>query len=127
MKTKKRPVGFRVGDLDVTLAAKVIDFEIKELGNVHLQKEAKRFFGLRTIPTRTQIRALLRQRYGKKGRAIWLTRTRRQAETRYGPGKADRYVLPTGARIFSDLGEEGQLWIFGPSSFRQTLLTDTKK
>lgn len=110
----KDAVGYRVGTPEITKAADVIDFEVKQLGNTHIVEDAARALG--TIPvvdaTEEAVIAEVEKRFGPDAVALWLVRDPEYANERYGPGVVLKVTVPSDALVLSDLGEDGQLWVW---------------
>lgn len=103
--------GFRVGEIGESNAERLIQFEVDELGNDHIIRDAANV--LHTKATRRAVFSAIRGRFGKNAQAIWLCRDKSWCEQRYGyPGQeADQIKIPKGAIVISDLGSDGQLWL----------------
>ena len=103
-------VGYRVGTPEVTKAVDVINFEVSKLGNAHIVADAAR-----SLDRAADIQAVLEEiekRFGVDAIAMWLTQDPEWANKRYGPGMVLRVEVPPQALVISDLGEDGQLWVW---------------
>ena len=106
------PSGYRVGLPDVTRAADVIHFEVTQLNNTHLLRDAAEEFELPAPWDEQAVTAEVEKRFGPDAVAMWLTRDPDYARERYGPGVVYRVQIPVGAVVISDLGSDGQLWVW---------------
>jgi len=122
--------GYRIegySSSEVTDAKKVIEYEVKELGNIHVLIEALQAFGLE-IPLESDedVEAGLNilfdaidRKFGPDAQAIWLVDTAEGAKERYGftadgetLGEPSEYDVPSDAVVISNLGpEEGKLYL----------------
>jgi hypothetical protein len=83
--------------------ADIIDFEIEELGNEHLKEDMQKHLGVEGIKQ-------LRKEY-PEAKGIWLT-SKKAAKRLYCSGEAPKaYIIPECAKIASDLGYDGALFL----------------
>lgn len=116
IKKSTQRFGYRVGEIGESKAFQVIDFEVKELGNEHILTDAAKV--LKSKPTKSAVLEVIKSCFGKDAQAVWLTKTKKRAEEMYGPGEADKIAIPKGAVILSDLGNDGQLWVYKKQELR---------
>ena len=102
--------GYRVGEVAADKAAAVITFEIEELDNTHILREAAK--QLNCQPTLPAVLKAVETRWGPKAKAIWLGDNKKWIEERYGPGRANKVLLPENAVILSNLGDDGKLYVY---------------
>ena len=102
--------GYRVGEIGESKASQVIDFEVEELGNDHILTDAAKV--LNSKPAKSAVLEVIDSCFGKDAQAVWLTKTKKRAEEMYGPGEANKITIPEGAVILSNLGDDGQLWVY---------------
>lgn len=108
--TFKRRFGYRIGEVAADKAAAVIKFEVEELDNIHILREAAK--ALNCPPTLDAILRAVEARWGPKAKAIWLGDNKRWIEERYGPGRAEKVFVPENAAVLSDLGDDGKLYVY---------------
>lgn len=106
----KRRHGFRFGEVLEHNALKVLKWEVEESGNWPMLGEFAKAFDVK--PNFKAINDAIKLCYGSDAQAIWLTKTRKQAEEYYGPGEADKIKIPEGAGEIVDLKDEGQLYVY---------------
>jgi len=102
--------GFRVGEPEKTRAVDVIKFEVEELGNDHMITDVAAALG--TARDLASLEAAIRQRFGEDATGMWLCMDPEWAKKRYGPGDLYKVMIPVDAIIGSDLGDDGQFWIW---------------
>lgn len=107
---KTQRFGYRVGEIGESSASHVIDFEVKELGNDHILTDAAKV--LKTKSSNSAVQKAINLCFGNDAQAVWLTKKKKRAEEMYGPGEVDKIIIPKGAVILSDLGDDGQLWVY---------------
>lgn len=109
-------VGYRCEEFRgsrVTRATDVIRFEVDELGNEHILDELREVLGLPGSATLEQSLSAVRDRFGENSRAVWLGTEEAVRELYCGVGEEPIAVeIPGNAVLVSDLGHDGQLFLF---------------
>jgi hypothetical protein len=113
---KNFKAGYRVGEPAETSASKVLEFEVEQLENEHILSEVSRT--LNCQPSLDSIKKTVCDRFGPAAQAVWLCKNRSHAEKMYGPGNVYSVTLPSNAVKISDLGEDGQLWLYEPERLK---------
>jgi len=106
----QRQIGYRVGEPLETRAIDVIKFEVQELGNDHMITDVAK--ALKCAADLLSIERELESRFGTDAIGMWLCDNGEWAKKRYGPGDLFKIEIPMDAVIGSDLGEDGQFWIW---------------
>lgn len=107
------PFGYRVGEPQKTRAVDVLRFEVEDSGNAHMVTDAARALKLDfTTATLDTVLAEIEKRFGPDAVAIWTTQDPEWASKQYGPGTVFRVEIPSDALVLSDLGSDGQLWLW---------------
>ena len=121
--TIQHNIGFRVGEITESHAAAVMAFEVNDLGNTHIVEEAAN--ALHTPPSLEAVIKEIIAQFGRNAKAVWLCPKRKDAEHYYGDqgegvnysrhdsgARASKILLPDNAKIISDLGAQGKLWVY---------------
>lgn len=106
----QKRIGYRVGEPLETRAIDVIKFEVQELGNDHMITDVAK--ALKCAADLLSIEGELESRFGRDAIGMWLCENGEWAKKRYGPGDLFKIEIPMDAVIGSDLGEDGQFWIW---------------
>lgn len=115
-KLLRERVGYRCTEFrgsGVTGATDVIRFEVDELGNEHILDELREVLGLPGSATLEQSLSAIRDRFGEDSKAIWLG-TEEAVRELYCEREEEPIAveIPEDAVLISDLGYDGQLFLF---------------
>ena len=113
------PNGYRVGgEFGTYPATLVLPFEVEELGNTHILEEASKV--LKCEPTLEAVKKAITDKWGENAKALWLCDNRADAREHYGrdletgkrTGVISKVTLPVNAKVISNLGADGKLYVF---------------
>lgn len=119
----QKQIGYRVGEPQETKAIDIIKFEVQELGNDHMILDVAK--ALSCAPNLTSIEKKIESQFGVDAVGMWLCENGKWAQKRYGPGDLFKIEIPLDAVIGSDLGEDGQFWIWHKQPITSELIQES--
>ena len=107
-------------------AKAVIEHEIKELGNTTEKPNAARALGLPANANLKQIWDEIDRRFGKDAKVLWLATKEgvkyyldNEGEGDDGDWSVDKFTIPPGALLLTDLGYDGQLFLMNAKDYSE--------
>ncbi len=104
--------GWRCGLEAVTRVSEVFRFEVEELGNVDMLDQLMEALDLDTRPTIAEAISILDKRFGRNSTAVWLGTKENVMEMYCQEGEEPFDISLKGAVLISDLGLDGQLFLW---------------
>jgi len=114
--------GYCMGSPEHLKVKKVLEFELKELGNIRIIEEAAKSLGC--SKDLASVLKAIEKRWGQDAEAVWLCDNKKGGETSYGYSrqfeKTDKtkldgtylITLPENAEAIIDLKGEGKLYVY---------------
>ena len=115
-------IGYRVHEPEETKAIDVIKFEVQELGNDHMLTDVAKALG--TGPDLYFLENAISLKFGADAVGMWLCKDPKWAKKRYGPGDLYEVKIPSDALVGSDLGDDGQFWIWRKQPIESKLIEE---
>ena len=107
-------------------AKAVIEHETKELGNSAERPEAAKRLGLPGTSSLKQIGEEIDRRFGKDAKVLWLATKEgvkyyldNEGEGDDGDWSVDKFTIPPGALLLTDLGYDGQLFLMNAKDYSE--------
>ena len=135
---KRTGVGYRndnIVGLGYESAPDVIEHEISAMGNTHMVNEIEKALRINLTPDPESgdlleaidaIKSTVQKRFGKDAKVMWLT-SKTGVRDNYESRHPSSYSIPKAARIISDIGTQGQLFLMREPDFYDMVAPDWLK